>query len=321
MRPLTMEASADPIERFRIGSDQMRFGMLEFAGGLEIRASSPHFGALSGLRFTNGQTGLTAIADTGFWLTGTLQRDDANRPTGLTGVTMSEITGPQGAPFAGKWLADAEGLATDGEAILVSFEREHRITRYRRDQGEPIWLDSAPPPVSTEGLGSNGGFEGIAVGAAGSALAGALIGVSEHGPRGSDSMIGFVAPAGKAPFAFSVRRSDGFSVTDLDVLPDGDIVLLERRFGLRRGVAMRLKRVDHRSVRPGARVDGDVLLEAGTGHQIDNMEGLAITRDPDGVARLTIVSDDNHALLQRTLLIEFRLIEPQVSRAPAAADG
>ena len=50
------------------------------------------------------------------------------------------------------------------------------------------------------------------------------------------------------------------------------------------------------------------MLEADLLYQIDNMEGLAITTDPDGTPRLTIVSDDNHSILQRNLLLEFRLV-------------
>jgi len=315
-----MDVVTRPITRFRINSDQTRFGALVFAGGLEMHATSDHFGALSGLAFTEGQTGLAAVADTGFWLTATLQRDEANRPIGLTGVTMTEITGPGGAPFAGKWLTDAEAIAVDGETVLVSFEREHRIARYARRDDGLRWRGEMPPPVPTDRLSHNAGFEGIAIGPPGSALAGALIGVSENGLDGSADIIGFVQPATGPAFRFAVRRRGAYRVTDLAILPGGDLVLLERRFALHTGLAMRLRRIDNDAVTSDATVDGEVLLEADMNHQIDNMEGLAITTDPDGVPRLTIVSDDNHALLQRNLLIEFRLVGPAVS-PPPAADG
>jgi len=315
-----MDVVTRPITRFRTNSDQTRFGGLVFAGGLEMHATSDHFGALSGLAFTDNQTGLTAVADTGFWLTATLQRDDANRPVGLADVRMAEITGPGGVPFAGKWLADAEAIAVDGETVLVSFEREHRIARYARSDDGLQWREQMPPPVPTDRLSHNAGFEGIAIGAPDSVLAGALIGVSENGLDGSADIAGFVQPATGPAFRFAVRRRGAYRVTDLAILPDGDLVLLERRFALHTGLAMRLRRIDDDTVTSDATVDGEVLLEADMSHQIDNMEGLAITTDPDGVPRLTIVSDDNHALLQRNLLIEFRLVGPAVS-PPPAADG
>ena len=287
-----------------------------------MKAASPHFGALSGLRFTGGRTGFTAVADTGFWLTGAVERDDAGRPVGVAGLAMTGITGRDGVPFAGKWFADAEGIAIAGDTVLVSFERAHRIVRYRRRaDGVLVWQEAAHPPVPAHELRRNRGFEGIAIGAPRGALAGALVGVSEHSLDAVGNIMAFVAPEEGEAFEFSVRKSGGFYITDVDTLPDGDLIVLERRFNVRDGVAMRLRRIDDADIREGATVDGPTLLEADLRYQIDNMEGLAITADPDGVPRLTIVSDDNHSLLQRSLLIEFRLVGPDVSPRPAAADG
>lgn len=317
-----IKARIHPIARFRIGSDQARFGELEFAGGLEMKAASPHFGALSGLRFTDGQAGFIAVTDTGFWLTGTVERDGARRPVGVASLEMTRIAGRDGLPFAGKWFADAEGIAASGDTVLVAFERAHRIVRYRRrGNGAPVWQGADHPPVPARELRRNRGFEGIAIGAPNGPLAGALIGISEYSLDAAGDIMAFVAPEEGEAFEFSVRRSGGFHVTDVDALPDGDLIVLERRFNVRDGIGMRLRRIDDADIGEGATVDGPTLLEADLRYQIDNMEGLAVTADPDGVPRLTIVSDDNHSLLQRSLLIEFRLVGPDVSPQPAAADG
>jgi hypothetical protein len=45
------------------------------------------------------------------------------------------------------------------------------------------------------------------------------------------------------------------------------------------------------------------------GFQIDNMEGLSAHRSPEGETVLTLVSDDNFSLIQRTLLLQFTLTE------------
>ena len=42
---------------------------------------------------------------------------------------------------------------------------------------------------------------------------------------------------------------------------------------------------------------------------VDNYEGVAVTRDADGVTLVYILSDDNFNFLQRTLLLLFRLDE------------
>jgi hypothetical protein len=40
------------------------------------------------------------------------------------------------------------------------------------------------------------------------------------------------------------------------------------------------------------------------------MEGLSVHRAADGALVLTLISDDNFSLLQRTLLLQFGLAEP-----------
>jgi hypothetical protein len=109
--------------------------------------------------------------------------------------------------------------------------------------------------------------------------------------------------------AFTVVRADPYSVTDGAFLPDGDLLLLERRFNFASGLGMRVRRIAAGKIRPGAVVDGDVMLEADMSYQIDNMEALDVISRPDGEIRLILVSDDNHSILERNLMLEFRLIK------------
>jgi hypothetical protein len=60
-------------------------------------------------------------------------------------------------------------------------------------------------------------------------------------------------------------------------------------------------------IRPGTLVDGAVVFEANMWQDIDNMEGLSVHTGPDGESILTLVSDDNFSVLQRTLLLQFAL--------------
>ena len=72
---------------------------------------------------------------------------------------------------------------------------------------------------------------------------------------------------------------------------------------------MRIRRVPLADVKPGATIDGPVLIEADMGYQIDNMEGLSVHRAADGALVLTLISDDNFSFIQRTLLLQFTLAE------------
>ena len=114
---------------------------------------------------------------------------------------------------------------------------------------------------------------------------------------------------GPSPGTFAVRRSDDFDISDCALLPGGDLLLLERRYSLMRGVAMRIRRIPLASVKPGALVDGPILVFSDMGYEIDNMEGLSVHRTPAGDTVLTLVSDDNFSPIQRTILLQFTLVE------------
>ncbi|MEM0898687.1 MAG: esterase-like activity of phytase family protein [Pseudomonadota bacterium] len=301
------------IENFKIGSDKQRFGRLEFAGGLEMTSRQQHFGALSGIAIEPDQAAFTAIADTGFWLTGKLQRDPAtNELMGIQDEVMRPMLDENHNVPTNKWGSDAEGIARfpNGD-LLVSFERLHRLAWFTENRiGELAPFRIQEPPVPMFELRHNRGFEAIAVGPADSVFDGRIVGVSEKSLDANRNIMAFVLNEDKSSFEFSVRRTDAFDVTDAAFLPTGQLLILERRFRITDGVSTRMREIQPEDILPGATVDGEIILEADLSYQIDNMEGLEVTMDPDGVPRLTLVSDDNHSLLQRNLIVEFRLVDP-----------
>ncbi len=296
------------IKQFLIGSNQIQFGPLEFAGGLEMVGTSRDFGAISGIDLASDQSTFIAVADTGFWIRGKIDRREDNAPSGLSNVLIAEITDATGAPIRKKWQADAEGIIVDGQQVIISFERAHRIANYLESAGAALkLLDEFAPPVPLYELRNNRGFEGIAIAPVTSSLDGSLVGISEKSLDNNRNIMGFVKSTTAETFEFSVARKDEFDITDLAFLPDGDLIILERRFNMSDGIGMRLRHIESTDIQSKATVDGPIILEADFLYQIDNMEGLTITIDPDGTPRLTLVSDDNHSLLQRNLLLEFRL--------------
>ena len=56
-------------------------------------------------------------------------------------------------------------------------------------------------------------------------------------------------------------------------------------------------------------LDGPVIFFADLGNEVDNMEGIDAHVTAEGDTVLTMVSDDNFSMLQRTLLLQFTLVE------------
>ena len=69
-------------------------------------------------------------------------------------------------------------------------------------------------------------------------------------------------------------------------------MILERKFTLLSGMAVRIRRMSLKSVAPGATIDGPSIFDADLGYEIDNLEGLDAHIGADGATVLTMVSDD-----------------------------
>ena len=298
-----------PIRSFRIASSQTRFGPLEFVGGLEMASSSRDFGGLSAFRFLEPGGRFVGVADTGFWFFGRLERDVDGVPSGIADFTMQPMVDARGRPMSDKGRTDAEGLAVRDGTATVTFERQHRVSAFRLDPADMrSQIRDLGFVIPARELRNNGGLETIAHAPKGGPLAGARVVVAEKSlDRNGNIFAAIIEGPGKG--LFTVVRRGEFDITDGAFLPNGDLLLLERSYAISRGVGMRLRRIPGTEVRKGAVADGEILLEAGMTYQIDNMEGLDVWRRADGKLMVSVISDDNHSILQRNLYLEFILHE------------
>jgi hypothetical protein len=226
-------------------------------------------------------------------------------------VVIGPILGKDGKPLHASSKRDAEGLALiSGDTVtgkaFVSFERKHRIMRYpftAKRFGPP---DRAVViPKDARRMSGNRGFEAIVLIRAGR-LKGTIVAFSERLKDRKGNLKGWLI-GGRKPSAITLRRIAGFDITDAAGLPDGGIVLLERRFRYSEGVKMRIRRISAAELKPGALIKGEVLLEAADNLNIDNMEAIAVHRSASGETILTLMSDDNFSPFQRSLIMQFTM--------------
>ena len=306
--PFSVTVDSRPIANFKLGSGETRFGALEFVGGFEMRATEKAFGQLSALRFLDPGGAFVGVADHGYWFFGAIARDDNGVPLGVADFRMQAMVDPAGSRLRDKRVADAEGLEVSEGIATVSFEREARVSEYRLAAdgiGGP--LRDVDFVIPRRELRNNQGLETVARAPLAGPLRGARVVVAERSIDGNGDIFAAIID-GPGKGVFKVRRTDGFDVTDGVFLPNGDLVLLERRFSLASGIAMRLRRFAGDTVKAGALIDGEVLAQADLAYRIDNMEGLDAWTRADGATILSVLSDDNQSFLQRTLYLEFRLL-------------
>ncbi len=305
-----IRVEAYPFSSFSVSDrDRRQFGRLTFLGGLELRSKDPEFGGISsGLIDADGR-GFLAISDHAHWITGRFT--EANSVlTGIEAVRIQPMTAPDGRRAKDSRYFDSEGLARQGSSLFVSVERTHDILQFdvgqRASGARPRLIEV---PTDFKKLDGNRGIEALGVLPREAAQAGAPIAFAERAPRGSASENNPGWILGPRGGRLSVRRIGDFDITDLGFLPGGDLLILERRFVPFFGLGFRLRRIPIGTVRPGAVLDGDILIEADLSYQIDNMEALMIHRAADGRVILTLMSDNNFSILQRNLVLRFALDE------------
>jgi len=307
--PAKIEVRARPITAFEPRDPaRTRFGALTFRGGIELTSSYREFGGVSAIRVEADGAGFLAVSDKGHWLRGRIVYE-GTRPIGIADAEMAPVLGPDGKPLAARGWFDTESMALNEGIVWLGIERVNRIVRL--DVGRDGLLAHAQPIPVPAGIGRlphNKGLECLEHVPAGLPLARTLIAISERGLDEAGNIKGFlIGHAG--PGEFSVKRIGDFDASDCAVTPQGDLLVLERSFSRLKGVGMRIRRVPLASIAHGVTVDGPVLIEADMNTQIDNMEGLSVHRAASGELVLTLISDDNFSIIQRTLLLQFTLVE------------
>lgn len=297
-----IRVSATAVPLSAVEPNLSKIGALEFRGGVLLESEDRRFGGLSGLHVSRDGSRMLAITDEGSWLEARLDYDKRGFLTGVSGAEIGPLLRQDGKSLADKAWVDAESLAVlpDGSA-LVGFERQHRILRYRGAKPLAAPPEVFPPPPGIDRAPANGGLEAM------TALQdGSLLALAEEMPAQAGTLQGFLWRDGKWS-TFSYVPIDTPRPSDATLLPNGDVLVLERSYSPILGVLLRLRRVTKETIRTGAILDPAVIAELKPPLSVDNFEGISARRDTKGEILIYIVSDDNFSKFQKTLLLMFAL--------------
>lgn len=270
---------------------------LDYLGTHVWREEDEDFGGFSGIELSADGRSYTALSDRATLRWGSIYRDSQGRIARLTTAGRARLHDSKGQPLTGGYLGDSEGIAIDDAGrIFVSFEGLDRVVRYDDPDGPARPL---PRAGGFRALALNSGLEALAV-----TQAGDLLTIPEHWDRGSGRfpVWRYRDEAWSVPFEIPIDPE--WAPVGADVGPDSRLYVLERRFRGLRGFASRVRRfaLADDTLGPPEPVLETSLL------QFDNLEGIAVWQDDQGI-RLTMISDDNFFILQRTQLVEYRIRE------------
>ncbi|MET0307774.1 MAG: esterase-like activity of phytase family protein [Sphingomonas sp.] len=280
---------------------RVRLGPLTYLGGVHLVSSDLVFGGFSAMQLQGDR--FTLLSDRGYVVQFRMGADW--RPRAIRFVNLP--VGPGTGAFRSE--RDTESLALDPATgkFWVGFEARNAIWRY--DNSFSKGDASARPPLMDD-WSENGGAESMV-----RLRDGRFVVISETtrpagGKRRSERVALIfhrdpVDPSGPVE-ALSYVPPPGYDPSDATELPDGRLLVLNRRITLRDLFTAKLTVVDIRGAKAGTVLRGTEIATFESPVQHDNFEGVTTTREGKDTI-LWIVSDDNNAWWQQTLLLKFRL--------------
>ena len=306
-QPYPVSVSATPLPLNLEDPAQTSVGQLTYRGGFVLTANDPNFGGFSGLLVDPDGRGLLAITDRGYWFSADLVQG-GDRLQSLNETYLAPILNWRGQPLE-SGQRDAEALARlDGrDGVMIAFEGWDRLWTYPAPTDRsfrtlfPILAQPMGGPADLGRQPSNGGVEAMTRLADGRLLMISEKAVDDDGRNRA----WLAAPDGFSSMAF--RAPAGYRPTDAAQLPDGDVLVLLRRYTPLDGASAQIVRVPLADIAPGAVLEGRTIAALKPPLAVDNMEALAVATAGNGRALLYLMSDNNFNAVQRTLLMCFEL--------------
>jgi hypothetical protein len=292
------DLTATPVLLDPANPARVKVGALTFLGGVDLTSRDLAFGGYSSMTIDHGL--FTLLSDGGTIVR--FRLDDRFR---LSARQFGDLPIGPGTGWR-KEDRDSESMTLDrvtGQA-WVGYERVNQIWRYSPGLTQPARM-VAPKPMAD--WSENGGAESMVRLRDGRFLV--IAETSRRLPSQARSALIFDRDPVEKPlrgFEFGYLPPDGYDPSDATQLPDGRVLILNRKLAFPFAWNAVLTMIDPQRIRPGITIRGREIARLAPPLTVDNFEGLAVTRE-NGATIVWMVSDDNLLILQRTLLMKFRL--------------
>jgi len=275
--------------------DRRRLGSLVYLGGWSLGSGNERFGGISAMHVGSD---VIALTDGGL----IVRFPIPNAPSGTLRGRIEKLWEKSGWPVK-KEARDTEALAVAGGFAWVGYERRNIIARFRTTDWK---RQGFARPAAMRHWRRNGGNEALV-----RLRDGRFLVFAERTPRGVATpplllFDGDPAVVGTHYATLAYRAPAGYLVTDAAELPDGRLLILNRRLSFATGISARLAVA---TLPKEGDVEGREIATFEPPVTVDNMEALSVTRE-GGRTIVWIASDDNYSRpLQRTLLMKFALVD------------
>ena len=245
-------------------------------------------GGVSGIEVDEWGRRFVAVSDRGLIYLGQFFRNEEGVITSMEGGATILLDARE------EQTPQAEAITTVPNGLVIGFEgRPPQLWFYSKIDAPPDGLIT--PPREMNAYPPNQALEALA-----SAPDGTLYAILEK-PNNRGMHPVFRYSNDSWDVAFEIEGQDPFRPTGADIGPDGKLYVLERSLTAR-AFASQVRRFD---LETG---EGETLLRHRPGTR-DNLEGISVWRDGEGRIHLVLISDDNLNPIQRTEILDYRLVE------------
>ncbi|KTT74691.1 esterase-like activity of phytase family protein [Sphingomonas endophytica] len=275
-----------------------RIGVLRPVGAVVLSADQAGFGGFSALALHRGQAVL--LTDGGLVVR-----------LRIAGGTVRTLPGSMldDGPETGwrRQARDTESMVVDPASgrTWIGYERVNEIWRYASGLAH---AEGWARPAAMRGWGENSGPESLVRLVDGRFLTLREGGLRQVGARPALLFAGDPTQPGTAVATLRYLPPAGFAPSDAAVLPDGDVLVLNRRWRVPLRFEAALVRIAAASIRPGALLHGPVVARLGATLGNENAEGVAVSRER-GVTMIWLITDNDGYAWRKTILAKFRLID------------
>ena len=268
---------------------------LEQVGFLNIDRNEKNYGGFSGLIVQDEGSEALILTDKSFFFVLKLQRNDDDILTGYSVTRKGRMLSSKGEYLNGRNTDSESIVISKNNNYYISFESNHRIMMHTNVEGKGVFIPKHP---MFRKLSVNKGIEALAID-----NEDRLIAIPEKPPLGVSDIPIFRLQNNKWEIIKYLKIKDDFMVTDAEFLPQGLLLILERKFSWTQGFKTRfrlisLNKFDNKK---------PITVFTSTANQFDNLEGMALWKDKKGAIRILTVSDDNFHPLQQSEIREFFL--------------
>jgi hypothetical protein len=280
-------------------------GALRFVRGWHLVSPHSRFGGFSALART-GTDRFQLVGDNGYGTRLTLDSRGA-----VSDVRIRPLPTPYGRP-ARKSMIDAEAMFVDPASgkSWIALEGINEIWRLDADLAAIEARRKLPPPRWP----SNRGPEAMVRLGDGRTLV--LSEDADNDTRGREGLLytGDPAEPGPAPIHFFYASDGRGLISDAAPLPDGRILLVHRRLGFDPVFTTILSILDPADIKADAVVRSRTIGRV-PAPLAENFEGAAVSVE-GGRTFLWLVADNNFNIWQRSLLLQFELVDLPPKRMP-----